>query len=396
MHNYRKMKNKIAVYSFLGVLLFTSQILAQNPINTNKNGVNLDQNFNPLQTAVPFLSIAPNARAAGMGDMGVATTADENSAYWNPGKLCRTEKDYGVSFSVNPWLRNITNDMYHFHLATYYKLRKEDAIGLNFTYFNLGKIDFTDATGGSLGNGNPNELCLSGTYSRLLSNKFSAGLSIKYIYSNLLNGALVNASGAHSAAADIGFYYNTDMFALGKDMKLTIGAMMNNIGAKINYRSGVNQNGDYLPSTIRLGAMNTIELDEFNKISIGVEFSKLMTPTPRAGIVDKSKGIISSMLGSFTDAPFGEEMREIMISSGIEYWYDNLFALRGGYFYENAAKGNRKYFSLGLGIKYTAFGLDIAYLIPTTKDSPLANTLRFTLSFNFDKPNKGDKQSAVE
>lgn len=391
------MKYQLVKFSFFSYLLIITNVFGQ--VNPIKGKTNLNEEFNPLQTAVPFLSIAPNARAAGMGDMGVATSADENSAYWNPGKLCRIENDYAVSLSVNPWLRIIATDMYHFHLATYYKLRKEDVIGLNFTYFNLGKIDFTDASGGSLNSGNPNELCLSGTYSRLLSDKFSTGVTLKYIYSNLLNGPLVNASGAHSAAADVGFYYVTPLFAFQKEMKLTIGAMLNNIGSKINYRTGIVPNGDYLPSTIRLGAMNAIELDEYNKLSIGVEFSKLMTPTPNSlGQVDKTKGIISSMLGSFIDAPggFGEEMREIMISAGLEYWYDNLFAVRGGYFHESLSKGSRKYFSLGLGIKYTAFGFDIAYLIPTTRDSPLANTLRFTLSFNFNKPDNGEKNSVVE
>ncbi len=388
---------------FLIIFSFYSYILVrgQAAIGTSKTNL-LGQELSPLQTAVPFLGIITNARSAAMGDMGVATSADENSAYHNPGKLCLVERDFGGSISYNPWLRNLAPDMGLYNLAGYYKLRKEDAVAINFTYFDLGKIDFYDDQALPQGNGTPQELSLAGTYSRLLSKKLSGGISLKYIYSNLLSGfqgALAQSGGGQSAAADIGFYYKTDMFAGGKDMKLAVGIMINNIGAKLGYGF----RSDYLPTTLKLGVMHTTELDEYNKISFGVEAAKLLTPSPQFDpatgrrFTNTSKSIVSAMIGSFGDAPggFGEEMREITLGFGTEYWYDNLFAIRGGFFNENPTKGGRQYVSLGLGIKYSVLGLDFAYLVATTRNSPLANTLRFSLNVNIEKPGKV-KESAVE
>lgn len=381
--------------------LFFQLANGQATIGSNKANL-IGQELSPLQTAVPFLGIITNARAAAMGDMGVATSADENSAYHNPGKLCLLEKDFGASISYNPWLRNLVPDMGLYNLSGYYKLRKEDAIAINFTYFDLGKIDFYDDQALEQGKGTPQELSLAGTYSRLLSKKLSGGISLKYIYSNLLSGyqgPLAQAGGGQSAAADIGFYYNTDMFAAGKDMKLAVGIMINNIGGKLGYGFRT----DYLPTTLKLGVMHTTELDEYNKISFGVEAAKLLTPSPQFDpktgrrFTNTSKSIVSAMLGSFGDAPggFSEEMQEITLGFGTEYWYDNLFAIRGGFFNENPQKGGRQYVSLGLGIKYSVMGLDFAYLVATTKNSPLANTLRFSLNVNIQKPQK-EKESAVE
>lgn len=370
-----------------------------------------------VQTAVPFIGISPNARASGMGDQGVATSADENSAYWNPGKLSRIKTDYGGAISHNPWLRYLTNDMSLSYLSVYYRLRKQDVVGLNMSYFDLGTINFTDINQQSLGDYNPREVAISGTYSRLLSDKLSAGISLKYIYSNLSGNTAAPGSSppvpGQTGAADVGFYYNTDLFGLGKDMHLTIGAMIANIGGKVSYGSN---RADFIPTTMRLGAMHTTELDEFNKISLGFEASKLMVPSATLNYVylkDKNnkdsltdirlvsqnaKPLIPGMLGSFGDAPFGfrEEMQEIALSFAAEYWYDNLFAIRTGYFYENLNKGNRNYFTVGLGLKYKIVGLDISYLIPTTLNNPLANTIRFSLSFNFEKPKEKEVESILE
>jgi hypothetical protein len=378
----------------------------------------LSEDLRPVQTAVPFLSITPNARAAGMGDQGVATSPDENSAYWNPGKLAKIDKDYGGSVSYNPWLRALVNDMSLSHLSAYYRLRKEDVVGFNFTYFDLGTIDFKDINGADIRQYRPQELMFSGTYSRLLSKKFSGGISLKYIYSNLSgdisNTANSQVSPGMTGAADIGFYYNTDLFALGKDMHLTIGAAISNIGGKISY--GNNNRADFIPTTLRLGSVLTTHLDDFNKFNVGVEASKLMTPsqvflyqyetdstTGQKRLVNvinntPNKTILAGMFGSFGDAPFGarEELQEIMLSFAAEYWYDNMFAVRGGYFTESQFKGNRQYFSLGLGIRYKTIGLDFAYLVPTTRNNPLANTLRFSLCFNFEKPKEKEVESVVE
>lgn len=386
--------------SFIFILAFLGNIYNSIGQTATKGGQAIF--LSPLQTAVPFLNITNNARAAALGDMGVATSADENSAFHNPGKLCLIEKDYGGSISYNPWLRRIADDMALYNIAGYFKLRKEDAIAFNFTYFDLGKIDFRGEQGEEQGKGTPQELSFSGTYSRLLSKKLSAGISLKYIYSNLLagyTGANAQSPSGQSAAADIGFYYNTDLFAMGKDMKLTIGAMINNIGGKMSY--GINNRSDYLPTTLKLGVMHTTELDEYNKISVGVEATKLMTPSPQFDangrlFTNTKKSIVGAMLGSFGDAPggFSEEMREIALGFGTEYWYDNLFAVRGGYFYENPNKGGRQYVSLGLGLKYSMIGLDFAYIIATVRDSPLANSLRFSLNVNLEK--SGSKNSAIK
>lgn len=392
--------SKILVSIFTFFTFLSS--FGQATIGANRTNL-LGQELNPLQTAVPFLGIITNARSAAMGDMGVATSADENSAFHNPGKLCLVERDFGASISYNPWLRNLAPDMALYNIAGYYKLRKEDAIAVNFTYFDLGKIDFYDDVAYPLGIGTPQELSLAGTYSRLLSKKLSGGISLKYIYSNLLagfGGPNAQSRAGQSAAADIGFYYNTDFFAAGKDMKLTVGIMINNIGGKLSY--GINNRADYLPTTLKLGTMHTTELDEYNKISFGIEASKLLTPSPQfnsqgARFTNTSKSIVSAMLGSFGDAPggFAEEIREIAIGTGAEYWYDNMFAVRGGYFHESTTKGGRQYVSLGLGIKYSVIGLDFAYLVATTRNSPLANSLRFSLNVNIEKPSKV-KESAVE
>ena len=378
-------------------------------------GGNYKDQLSPVQTAVPFLSIAPNARAAALGDQGVATSADEYSAYWNPGKMAFLEKDYGGSVSHNPWLRSIVPDMALNYVTFYYKPRDFDAIGLNFTYFDLGSIEWTDQFGGSLGTGRPQELSLSGSYSRKLSKKLSAGLSIKYIYSNL-NQGLNDASGqtrpGQTAAADIGFYYNTDMFAFEKDMHLAIGIMVGNVGGKINY--GNNSRADFIPTIMRLGVVHSTELDPYNKINIGIEASKLLTPSSiydgtfykkkgtdedstaliesTVRLTSANKSLLPGMFGSFSDAPGGakEEFQEVMLSFSAEYWYDNMFAVRGGYFYENPLKGNRQYFAVGFGIRYNVFALDFAYTLPVIRNNPLANTLRVSLALNFERPKEKD------
>lgn len=376
---------------------------------------NIEDGLRPVQTAVPFLTIAPDSRSAALGDQGVATTPDEYSSYWNPGKLSQIKNDYGFAITYNPWLRRIVNDMALMYLTGYYKLRKEDAISFSLTYFDLGKIDFTDINGNIIMPYNPREFSPMVTYSRLLGKGFSGGLSLKYIFSDLtgsVNSGTTTANQSRpgqAAAADIGFYYNRDLVIADRDFNIAAGAAITNIGNKISYSNA--SRADFIPTTLRLGTVLTHQVDDFNKFSFGIQASKLMVPSseilyastdslnrPRNPyLATPNKGLVSGMFGSFTDAPFGarEEFQEVMLSGGVEYWYDDMFAVRGGYFYEDIHKGNRKYFTVGLGIRYQTFGLDFCYLIATQRANPLSETFRFALSFNFDRKTK-EADSVVE
>jgi hypothetical protein len=386
--------SKVAFLSFT-LLISCKCLQAQTTAIKKLNELGL----RPIQTAVPFLNISPNAKASGMGDQGVATEPDEYSAYWNPGKLALLEKKGGFAVSYNPWLAKLVNDMSLVNVSGYYKLRKEDAIGASLTYFNLGTIQFTDIGNNSLGEFRPYEFAFTGTYSRLLSKTFSAGISIKYIESNL-SGDISNSSSpskpARAVAADLGFYYKKGIVIAENDYDLKIGLSISNIGNKVTYST--NARTDFIPTIIRVGSLITRELDDYNKFSLGLEFSKLMTPSQQydatGNLYTPQKGLFPGIFGSFSDAPggFSEEMKEIMISLGAEYWYDNIFAARVGYFYENPSKGNRTYLTFGLGLRYNVVGLDFSYIIPTVTDLPLANTLRTSLSFNFDQ---GKKQESV-
>jgi len=367
----------------------------------------------PIYTAVPFLTIAPDSRGAALGDQGVATTPDEYSAHWNPGKLAQVKKDFGVALSYNPWLRKIVNDMSLVYLTGYYKLRKEDAISVSLTYFDLGKISFTDVTGGAIADYNPREFAAMATYSRLLGKGFSGGLSLKYIRSDLSgnysSGGGTQAQPGQAVAADLGFYYNRDLVIDDRDFNIAAGIAITNIGNKVSYSSA--SRADFIPTTLRLGTVLTHQVDDFNKFSLALQATKLMVPTSQIyyGSTDSSgnpirpylgspnKNLIGGMLGSFSDAPFGarEELQEIMLSTGLEYWYDDMFAVRAGYFYENPQKGNRKYFTVGFGIRYQTLGIDMSYLHATDRTNPLAETFRFGLAFNFDRKSK-EADSVVE
>jgi hypothetical protein len=346
---------------------------------------------NAITTAVPFLVITPDARQAAMGDAGVATSPDANSAYWNPGKLSFIDKKYGGSFSYTPWLGKIVNDMDLVYLAGFYKPTREQAVALAIKYFNLGEISFRDNNNDPQGDFNPREFSLDGTYSRMLTEQFSIGITAKYIYSNL-TGAFstggIDAKPGHSVASDIGIYYNTQMKKSARNAYWAFGAAITNIGAKISYTNRDNE--DFIPTNLRLGTAYTTDLDLYNKITFTLDFNKLLVPTPpirdeNDNIIygkDDDRSLLSGMFGSFSDAPDGasEELKEIMTSVGIEYWYNDTFAARVGYFNEAKTKGNRKYLTLGLGFRKNLFGIDVAYIVPTNKrDHPLAETLRFTL-----------------
>jgi hypothetical protein len=376
----------ITICSFLAIPALAQQgqnpgsLIGQDTLNRN------------ITTAVPFLSITPDARAAAMGDLGVATSADANSAYWNAGKLAFIDNQtgYGISASYTPWLGKIINDMSIFYLSGFYKISREQTVASSMKYFDLGEIQFRDGSNQDLGRFNPREFAFDVAYSRLLTEHFGIGGALRYIHSNLTgafsSGAL-DARPGNSVAVDLGVYYTKPMVA--NNSSLSLGGAITNIGSKISYSDANNK--DFIPTNMRVGGAYKTELDAKNSFTFALEFNKLLVPSPRAG--SKSSPLLSGIFSSFTDARggFEEEIHEIMTSLGVEYWYDNFFAARAGYFLEAKDKGNRKYMTAGVGFKYNRLGLDVAYLVPTNRrENPLAETLRFTLMMNFAQKVKDD------
>lgn len=415
------MNNKARIKSTLFGALVLMTSVKSNAQNTSKDGTDFDIQLNTITTAVPFLLIAPDSRATGMGDIGVATTPDANSLHWNTSKLAFVEEDFGVSLSYSPWLRRLgINDINLIYLVGYKKLDDRQALTGGLRYFSLGSITFTDNTGATIREFSPNEFSLDAGYAVKLSRNFSGGIAARYIYSNLTGGLTVGSvdtKPGQSFAIDISGYYTTDEFDLGEtDATVSIGGNISNIGAKMSYTS--NEDRDFLPANLRLGSNLNIEMDEYNSFSIGLDFNKLLVPTPPKYDIanpnqiisgrDNDVSVASGIFGSFTDAPgnviyddndnfievekgsvLKEELREVNIGAGMEYWYAKKFAVRAGYFYEHYTKGNRRYITMGAGMKFSQFALDFSYLIPTVQNHPLANTIRFTLAFNFDKSQAG-------
>lgn len=363
------------------------------------------QRLNTITTAVPFLLITPDSRAGGMGETGVATSPDANSMHWNPAKYAFIDQQAGVSTSYTPWLRQLVDDINLAYLSGYYKLSKDQTIATSLRYFSLGTITFTDINGAVIRNYKPNELGFDVAYSRKLSEHFSGGIALRYVFSNLTGGTFVSGAATkpgQAVAADIsGYYYKPDVQLGDKTVKVGVGFNISNIGNKMSYTT-TNPNRDFIPMNMRIGTSWNFVLDQYNSIAVNLDLNKLLVPTPPvygdsvgAGGVrpivagkDPNKGVAAAMFSSFNDAPGGyrEELREIIYSTGLEYWYNNLFAFRTGYFYESPTKGNRQVFTLGFSLKYSVFSFDGSYLIPANRQqSPLNNTFRFTLGFNFAK-----------
>lgn len=348
-----------------------------------------------ITTAVPFLTISPDARSAALGDAGAASAPDANAAFWNPAKLVFVDQTYGGSVSYTPWLGKIINDMWISYLTGYYKITREQAVALSMKYFDLGDISFRGTGNEPLGDFRPREFSLDLTYSRMLTENLSVGLTGRYIHSNLTGaftaqGGAVDARPGRSAAADIGVYYNKPMKGT-KNNTLALAAVISNIGAKLSYTD--NDNTDFLPTNLRLGAAYTTEVDMFNSFSFIVDFNKLMVPS-----IDNGQTVLGGMFSSFTDAPggFAEEMKEFIVNTGVEYWYNKTFAGRAGYFLEAREKGNRKYMTLGVGFRKDRFGIDVAYIVPTNKrEHPLAETLRFSLLLQVEGSDR-DKKSVTD
>lgn len=349
---------------------------------------------NAVTSAVPFLRIEPEARGGAMGDVGIATSTDANSMHYNPAKLAFAEKNFAISATYTPWMRALgLNDVYLAYLSGFVRVDKRQSVGFAVRYFSLGAINFTSESGESLGTGRPNEFDLSLGYARKLSPKLSASLAGKFIYSDLASGQFIDGTAIKAGtagAADLSFLYKTPIGS--KEKTLSVGLAVTNLGSKITYTNSVNK--EFLPANLGLGLDYTARLDEFNSLTFAFDLNKLLVPTPRPcdedgdGIIDyKQVSSIRGVFSSFSDAPgkFPEEIKEITLGVGTEYWYDDQFSVRAGYFFEPRSKGNRKYFTVGMGVKYNVFGLNFSYLVPTSNmRNPLDNTLRFSLLFDFD------------
>lgn len=393
-------RNRITIFLAVFVLA-TLPSFAQNSVIISGQ----DPNRRVITTAVPFLNFAPDSRHSGMGDVGVSTSPDANSAHWNSGKLAFVDQKMGFSLSYSPWLGKLVNDMSLSYLTGFFRIDENSAFGFDLRYFNMGDIQLTDGRGNELGEFNPRDIAIGGTYSRKLSQNLGLGISSRFIYSNL-SGNISSVGGSESkpgigVGVDVGLYYQKQIFAGSKDGSFSWGMNISNIGPKITYNSA--EDLDYIPTNFRIGTAYSVDFDPQNTITFALDFNKLLVPTPpvyatnedgtlatdedgnliiEAG-KDPNRPLISGMFGSFADAPdgFTEELQEVMISFGVEYSYDDKFALRTGYFYENPNKGGRRYFTMGLGFDINKLGVDFSYLVPQTQNHPLAETLRFSLLY---------------
>lgn len=389
------MKKIILLHAVILLLGFSAtQVNAQSRTSTT--------GANTITTGVPFLTIAPDSRAGAMGDVGVATSADANSQHWNAAKYAFAESEMGIALSYTPWLRNLVSDINLAYLVGYKRLDDKQTMSASLRYFTLGDIQFMDDEGEPTTTQSPNEFAIDIGYTRLLSETFSGAVALRYIRSDLTGGQLVNGAESHagnSYAADVAFYYQNEIRMNRKKSTIGAGINISNIGSKISYTDG--ETKDFIPTNLKLGVSYKMEMDKYNTITFAFDINKLLVPTPQkdSSLVDgvvipigfsSDKSPISGIFSSFSDAPGGmsEELKEINFSGGAEYWYNNQFAIRAGYFYEDVSKGNRKYFTAGAGLKMNVFALDFSYLLPIAQNNPLANTLRFTLSFDFEAFNK--------
>ncbi len=352
--------------------------------------LNNDKKINVVTTAVPFLRISPDTRAGGMGELGVATSADANSIYWNIGKAAFADKKGQLAATYTPWFKDLgLTDIYLATLSGNFKVDEQSAIAASVRYFSLGSITFTDNLGNDLQSFRPREFAIDAGYSRKLTEKLGVGVGLKYVNSNLANGTVNGTTykAGSTVAGDVGVYYKGTQ---GFDWGVTL----NNLGGKIAYTNDADKR-DFIPANLSAGFTYNKKFDEENKITFGLDVHKLLVPTPpavgdSAGLVDyRSKGVVGSWFSSFGDAPdgFGEEMKEFSLSAGAEYTYNNQFMFRAGYFWEDKTKGSRQYFTMGAGVKYNTFGLNFAYILPSgngVNRNPLSNTMRFSLVFDFD------------
>lgn len=400
----------------ISALLVSTTNFAQKTLNIDElNG----KNVNRIASGVPFLTIDPESRGGAMGDVGVATSPDINSMYWNPAKYAFIESDAGISVSYTPWLRNLVGDIDLGYVSAFYRVNKEQVVAASLRYFSLGEIQLTDDKGEFQTNAKPNELSFDATYSRLFSEHFSGAMAFRYIRSDLSKGTSNYATSAgQSFAADLGLYYNHPVMLSDKKGKLSFGMNISNIGTKLTYSSDAKEK-IFLPTNLRLGGALSADLDENNSLTLAIDANKLLVPDKPEYLKSKlditadstvnnvpqilygkdaNVGVLTGMLQSFYDSPglytssgkrsvLKGELSEVTYSVGLEYWYRKQFALRTGYFHESEFSGNRKFYTMGVGLKLNVFAIDFSYLLANS-NNPLANTLRFTLSFDFDAFNK--------
>lgn len=365
-----------------------------------------DEGRRVIITAVPFLNFAPDSRHSAMGDAGVATTPDANSAHWNAAKLAFVEDKTGFSLSYSPWLGKLVPDMSLSYLTGYFRIDDMSTFGVDLRYFNMGDIQLTNGFGEEIGQFNPRDIAIGTTYSRKLSETLSLGISARFIHSNLAGNITSNGNGDSkpgvSVGVDVGVYQRKEILLGNNESYWSWGAMISNIGPKLTYNSAADL--DYIPTNLRIGTALETALNPNSKLTFTLDLNKLMVPTPpiyetnEDGTLvigpdgepeiesgkDPNRPLLSAMFGSFADAPdgFKEEMQEVMISFGVEYSYAERFALRTGYFYENKHKGGRKYFTMGLGFAVKRLDFDFSYLVPQKQNHPMAETLRFSVAYN--------------
>ena len=381
------------------LMLLTGALTAQNSQDYSYTG----QTKNYISTGMPILLISPDAASAAMGDAGVASAPDGFSAHWNNAKYAFIDNKMGASTTYTPWLKNLgVNDMNLLYLSGYYRINDRSAAALSLTYFSLGDIASTDEQGLDLGTLMPNEFAVDATYAMKISDNLSLGATGRYIRDDLTNKRDVEGQSTKTAqalAADIGLYYQQ---RIDKRQSAAAGLSISNLGSKLSYSDDDTQN-EFLPANFRIGGRYTYEPDEFNKLNFLLDLNKLLVPTPPitedgetyghyANMTEYSQtGAMQGAINSFFDAPggFKEELSEINVSVGAEYWYENTFAARLGYFYEPESKGGRQYLTMGVGLRYNVFIFDFAYLVPTTdfSSNPLSNTWRISISLNW-KENK--------
>lgn len=385
------MKNSQRILLTLLLAVMSAGVFAQDKMDM----------FNPVNTSVTSQTIAPDARAAGMGDVGVATDPDVNSQYWNPAKYPFCISRAGVSLNYTPWLRQLVSDMDLAYLSGYYRIGDYSAVSASLRYFSLGEVmtDYDSTTGESSGMTiNPYEMSFDVAYSLMLSEKFSIAAAVRWIYSDLTYVYTEDTSPGSAFAADLACYYNNYINIGARECQLGIGLNISNIGSKITF--GGDDNSEFIPTNMRLGVALMVPIDEYNRFTIAADANKLLVPTyPKQEEGESTEAYqqrvqkdyydvssISGIFKSFGDAPggFKEELQEVNWSVGAEYVYNDKFTLRAGYHHESENKGNRKYFTVGAGFRMSAFSLDCGYVIATAKSNPLDQTLRFTLGFDMD------------
>ena len=397
---------RIKIFTLLFLMLFASVVKAQSPSIDEVMGHNLD--YNVISTAVPFMMIAPDARSSAMGDVGVSTSPDVYSMHWNPAKYAFIQDDFSVGLAYSPWLRELVPDMNIAYLGLSKRVSPKSTVAATLRYFSLGEIRFTDDYNYDLGTYSPNEWAIDVAYSRKLGKYISGAVAGRLIYSNLTQGIKDYSKAAISVAADIAVYYTRDVYWFNTmDANFSWGVSINNIGSKMNYNDA-NLDKDFIPTNLRFGPTLKLDIDDYNSLAFSIDINKLLVPTPP--IVtdtlvfgkDDNVGPIQGIIQSFYDAPegFKEEMKEFTLGVGAEYWYNQTFTVRTGFFHEAKMKGNRRYLTFGAGLRYNVFNIDVSYLVPvnnsaTSGTNPLEGTLRFSLTFNLDKWGSNTKLESV-